>query len=266
MNKTTIHGSLLLLILAIPFIFISFANGPTLSPEESCRAYVLNNISKIQKHLYNCSILAEEGLGKAQIKQLKKELSKTKNTYRQIEFFIEYFNIPNPDNKNEKIIELKHFDQIEDQLLLKENAPVAILLADINLVRNRLQILKTYYKTIPIKSVEYQESLTLHTQRLQSITFIANGTIFTKVSITQYTHSLESLRDNIANFKSMATDQQKKEIVSILQHINCAIYFLEEQSNSTNPDLFATKFLVPIYKEVYYLFNASDPISQQNTI
>lgn len=250
MNKTDIRGFLILLCLVLPIliVIISFSKRVSLSPEESCRRYVLGRIDKIEEHLFNSKYIAEQSLGKQQLKQIKKEFAKAQKAYKQIEFFVSYYSSFEPAN----------FQIFEENISSEDQIVPVTMSKDLDILIGKFDSLKHYYKTIVIKRPNYEEALSLEISRIALLPLNEDEPCNSKTAVNGYIHRLISFRTNIENFQTVASIQQKREIKTLVHRLNSTIVYLDEHPDQVYIDQtqFKTIFLEPLYNSTCDLFDS----------
>lgn len=253
------------------FSIVSFSEKIASSPEDLCRHFVLQHIATITNSLSNSKKIISLKLTHAQkVKRLKAEYALARKSYKQIEFFVEYYSAFDakfyingplvPKNEIElgpKIFEPMGFQVIEESLFDESKTDTAILLRNYNLLNEKFNQLKEYYQTVTIERPNHEEALRLEVVRVMCLTLNGYDCTVNKAAIHECAQTLTGLIKCLNHFTSSATLKQKSDILKIQNHLNLAINYLNKQPNSDkfNRLHFTTEFLNPLYKSVCDLFD-----------
>lgn len=193
-------------LIAFGFLFliiVSFSGtGSSDSPEELCRKFVLNNIDQVIGQLET----SKKSKVRANINQHQQLYRKARKSYKEIEFFIEYYSffdakyyingplvLKNEIEYGPTIFEPAGFQVIEENLFADEKTDSTILNKQYNLLIDKFSELKKYYSTVIIEKPNLAEALRLEVIRVMCLTLNGYDCTINKENTIEAAHALNGV-------------------------------------------------------------------------
>jgi cytochrome c peroxidase len=231
---------------------------------EFCRLMVLENINKIEQELSaSLQLIKNKGVEVPSTEQLKQHYRIARKSYKEIEFFIEYYSpfeakfyingplVPKLELEISSVpFEPQGFQVIEEVLFDKNKTDVNSLKKEYSLLIEKLAFLKQHYSTINIEPNKLNEALKLQLIRIMSLTLNGYDCTINKETLTETIWSLTGV-EKIIGFdeNTMLEPTVKHEALRAMHLIRNAKARLKKHSDSDTFDRlnFICSYLNPIY-------------------
>lgn len=262
---------LILLILIVPAT-LSFKHASSSSPvEEFCRLQVSDNISNIITDLQSCKKVLSSGLAKEKkTDQLIKLYRHARSSYKEIEFFIEYYSpfdskfyingplVPKIEMEiSSQPFPPQGFQAIEEALFDPDKTDLEVLAKEYDLLLTKFTFLKNYYSTLRIEQSKIQDALKLQVIRIMCLTLNGYDCTINKESITECAYAIHGMQKILASYKRTISTKEQSFLLNDLFHaLKAARKKLLKNTDSDSFDrlAFITEHMNPLYKKLLIFF------------
>lgn len=244
---------------------LNFTTSPSAVPES--RAYILQELESI------ASVLNQ--MGAASTIQQKELYFQSREHYKHLEFFIEYYSpreakfilngplVPKHDQENGKtIVQPQGFQLIEELLFSGDSFQTEEFTAQLALLINQFKKLAGYYSHCEITDAMLLEMSQLQLHRLASLTLNGYDATYTLTNVKEAEWSLVGVEKILSFFKKKVSGNNQAGTIhkEVLKGIRSSQRFLRANLDYSSFDRlgFITRCLDPLNDKLVDFHNASE--------
>jgi cytochrome c peroxidase len=247
-------------------ITVSFSNKAPSSTEELCRENILDHVTTISRDLeMSLQTLSQIKNTKKKRKKLIEHYHSARRSYKQIEFFIEYYSafdakyyingplVPKYEIEfGPQIFEPMGFQVIEEILFSNSEINFSNLEKQYQHLLQKFIRIKDYYTNITIEQNKITEALRIEIIRVMCLNLNGYDCTINKEALTECAHALNGISTITSLFASNTSLKLSNEYINLSNSLKSCTNYLQKNNDSDkfNRLLFITDFLNPLYNNL----------------